>query len=348
MEGLSANLALILDAARSAPSHDNLQPWRFVVEGDVLSLGLDHERLGDATAARIALGAAVECVYVAAARAGATVRVLDPREGALVTLSITDPKRLPEPDLARTRRVTNRRAYDGRALDDATLRALKEASPARGHVHTQWFGRERARALAPLVEEAEELLFLDEALRARALGAVRFDAKDKDEVTTGLSLGSLELTTAERATLTGMRKTPRPAEAKKLGARARRLLESASGVCVITAGPDPADDIDVGRAVQRAWMVLTKLGMAAQPMTTPITLPLAFRTLSDLDGARDTIPDALDVVPVRARALGEALRRAFPNLAHDARVAFLLRFGWAEAPSCRVGRLPIEAVTTVR
>jgi hypothetical protein len=262
-------------------------------------------------------------------------------------MSITDPKRLPEPDLARTRRVTNRRVYDGRAFDDATARALKEASPARGRVHTQWFGRERARALGPLVEEAEELLFLDAALRDRALSSVRFDAKDREEVTTGLSMGSLELSLADRAALTALRKAARPAEAKKVGAHARRLVESATGVCVITAGLDPMDDVEVGRAMQRAWMALTKHGLAAHPMTTLVTLSLAFTNLAEIDGARDTIPDAQDAVPIRAKALVESLRRTFPNVAQDARIAFLMRFGWAEAPSCRVGRLPIEAVTTV-
>jgi nitroreductase len=350
MEGISIHVEHVLEAARTAPSHDNLQPWRFVVDDGTISFAIDHERASpDGTMARIGVGAALECACIAAARAGAAVRFPETREGALVTMSITDPKRVPDPDLSRTRRVTNRRVYDGRPVDDAIARSLREATPPRGRVQTQWFGRERVRALGPLLEEADELLFLDARLRERSLSPIRFDAKERDEVSTGLSVGSLELSTADRATLTGLRKAsnPHPAEAKKMGARARRLVESASGVCIITAGLDPMDDVDVGRSMQRAWMALTQRGLAAQPMTTMMTLSHVFTAIADGDGGRDTIPDRADAVIPRATALLGAFRGVFPNVAHDARIAFLMRFGFAEAPSCRVGRLPLEAVTTL-
>jgi len=336
MEVTSVHIERLLEAARTAPSRDNTQPWRFTVHGDAgerISFGLDHERdpFPDKTMARIAVGAAVECACVAAARMGSAVRFQEPHEGALVTMSITAPKRLPEPDLARTRRVTNRRAYDGRALDDATAHSLREATPARDRAQTHWFGRERVRALGPLFEQAEELFFLDAGLREQTLSAIRFDVKDRDEVARGMSLGSLELSAGERATLAGLRRSLDPrfaaAELKKMGARARRLIESASGVCIITTvGSDPMADVDVGRAMQRAWMALTQRGLAAHPMTTMMSLSLA---LSVADEAR-------------AAALLAAFRRAFPSVGPEARIAFLMRFGWAEPPSCRVGRLPLK------
>src|SRR5512143_849083 len=171
---MEAHIERVLDAARTAPSHDNLQPWRFTVEGDTISFGSDHERnpSPDGTLARIGLGAAIECACIAAARMGMVPRFQAPREGALVTMTFADPKRLTDPDLARTRRATNRRLYDGRALDDATLRSLRDAVPQRDLAQTHWFGRERVRALGPLMEQAEELLMLNPALRERALSAV--------------------------------------------------------------------------------------------------------------------------------------------------------------------------------
>ncbi len=332
---IPSHVARALDAARTAPSHDNLQPWRFVVNEDEVSFCIDHERSAapDDTMARVGLGAAVECACVAAARMGATVRFQAPREGAIVTLSISDPKRLPDPDLARTRRATNRRLYDARALDDATLRALREAVPPRDRPQLHWFGRERVRALGPLVERAEELFYLDDALRERALAAVRFDVKDREAAPRGLPVASLELSSSERAALAGLRKPGvsgvSAAGLKTLAARARKQMESASGVLLIaTHGDDPAADVDVGRALQRAWMALTQRGLAAHPMTKLVSLaitPSSGGTENDL-----------------VKALVSAFRRTFPNVPDDWRFAMLLRFGWAEPPSFRAGRHELE------
>jgi len=285
--------------------------------------------------ARIGIGAALECAFVAAARMGATVRFRAPREGALVEITVTDAKRLPDPDLSRTRRVTNRRLYDGRALDDDTLRALREATAQRDLAQAHWFGRERVRALGPLVEEAEEAFWADATLRERALAAVRFDVKDREEVARGLSVASLELSTAERAALVELRRPvgegAAAAARKTLAARARKQMESASGVLVITtAGGDPMADVDVGRALQRAWMALTHHGLEAHPMTSILSVAQA-----------SAAPDA-DTVDNRVMQLLASFRRAFPNVPDGARVAMLVRFGWAEAPSCRVGRLPLD------
>src|SRR5437867_8827203 len=88
MEGLAEHIEKVIDAAQSAPSHHNAQPWRFTVDGDTISFAIDHERdpSPDGTMARIAIGSALECATISAARMGATLRYQPPREGALVTI----------------------------------------------------------------------------------------------------------------------------------------------------------------------------------------------------------------------------------------------------------------------
>lgn len=371
MEALPQHIEHVLDAARTAPSHDNVQPWRFIVEGETISFAVDHGRdAHGGPTARIAVGAAIENALLCASRMGATVRYQEPREGALVTLSVTEPKRENEPDKARVRRATNRRLYDGKAVDDPTFLWLREATPALDLTRTHWFGRERVRALAPILEDAETLYFADAPLREETLRAIRFDVRDREEVTQGLSIGSLELSTSERMTLAGLRKPIEPrmamAEYRKMGARARRLVESASGVCVITArGTEPLTDVTVGRSMQRAWLALTRRGLVAQPMTAMMSLAAVAERPTDssvamLDDGRDTIPDAEgskappSVAQVAAaehqakvRELLVAFRGAFPNLEPDARIALLLRVGWAQPVSARVRRLPLEDSVTV-
>jgi nitroreductase len=337
------HIAHILDAARSAPSRDNLQPWRFVVEGDTVSFLVDAERdrapmnAGDRMA-RMAVGAAVESALVRAGRMGATVRFRTPIAPALVTITFSNPKRTPEPDKALVRRATNRRPYDGRPLDDMTMAALREACPAVDLARTHWFGRERVRTLAPIIEEGEILYFREPNVRDAALGAMRFDARDREEVPHGVSLGSLELSGPERVALDAFRRTPQDRlEAlgafRKMGAAARKLMESASGVCVITArGDEPASDVNVGRSLQRAWLALTRQGMVAQPMTAiPALEALLERDPASLSG---------DLAAISAVVGG--LRGAFPGVERGSRIAFLMRFGWAVAPTSRAGRRPLD------
>jgi nitroreductase len=344
---LPTHIESILEAARIAPSHDNTQPWRFMVRGETISFLVDAER--DRTPAgaqgrtsrmsRIAVGAALECALLRAGRMGAVVHFEAPAPGALVTVTITQPKRAPEPDKALMRRATNRRAYDGRPIDDATFAWLAEATPVLEGARTSWFGRERVRVLGPIVAEGEELLFADASLREASLRAVHFDRRDREEVTQGLSVGSLELTTAERMNVDALRHTPQDRLAamgafRKMGARAQRLMESASGVCVIsTKGAEPIDDVHVGRCLQRAWLALTRRSLAAQPMGA---IPLLEGAL-ELEAAGVPVADR-----ERAVAVVQALRAAFPNLEHGSRIGVLLRFGWAPPPTALVRRLSLQ------
>jgi hypothetical protein len=228
------------------------------------------------------------------------------------------------------RRATNRHLFDGRPVDDAAFAWLREATPAMDLAHTFWFGRERVKTLGPIVEQAETLFFGDARNREAALAAVRFDVRDRAEVTYGLSLRCMELSPPERVAFDALRRMPQERLAamgvfKQMGARARRLMESASGVCMVTASGDaPLTDVAVGRSMQRAWLALTRRGLVAQPMSA--------------------IP-ALDALPKPSEAVEAVLdwaRTAFPNLERGARIAVLMRFGWGPTPTARVGRLALE------
>jgi nitroreductase len=335
----------ILDAARIAPSHDNMQPWRFVVDGDTISFLVDHERdRSPANAggrmARIGIGAALESALQCAGRLGAAARFEAPPQSALVTLRISPPKRMPEPDKAAIRRATNRRIYDGRAIDDPTFAWLQEATPPLEGVRTLWFGRERVRTLGPIVEQGEAAFFAEPATREAALRAVRFDVRDREEVTRGLSVGSLELPPAERLNVDSLRHTPHDrlvamGAFKRVGAHARRLVESASGVCVLTAsGSDPTADVTVGRCMQRAWLSLTRRGLVAQPMSAIVQLA----TILEQDGANGTRLDD----PQHAAGVVASFCSAFPSVERGSRIALLMRFGRAPDPTSRVRRLPLE------
>src|SRR4029079_4191388 len=138
-------------------------------------------------------------------------------------------------------------------------------------------------------------------------------------------LGSLELSTAERVALDELRRVHADAAGplapfKKMGARARRLVESASGVGVVTTREtDALSDVSVGRVMHRAWLELTRRGMVAQPMSS-IHAMTARRALDSACGGSEWIASA--------SAATAAFRAAFPSVDRAERIAFVLRIGW--------------------
>jgi nitroreductase len=340
-----AHIAEILEAARLAPSRDNLQPWRFHVDGETVSFAVDAERdrspmNAGGRMARIAVGAALESALIRAGRMGATIRFREPSPGALVTVTFSGSKRVPELDKGLARRATCRLEYDGRAADDDTFTALRDATPALETVRAHWFGRERVRVLGSIVEDAAALLYGNAAARAGMLAAMRFDARDREEVPYGLSVGSLDLSAQERVTLDEIRRASDEVLAatgafRKLAARERKLVESASGVCLLSAsGEEPMVDVNIGRSLQRAWLALTRRGFVAQP----IAQIAAVESMLTLD-ERATL-SAVEIE--RAGAIQSALRAAVPSIERGARIGIALRFGWASGTTPRVGRRALE------
>jgi hypothetical protein len=179
-------------------------------------------------------------------------------------------------------------------------------------------------------------------MRRAFLGKVRFDEPPDASVAEGLSMASLELTAADRLAL---RLMPRlPDWLLKLGGvgrvfaeKARQLVASASGLCLVVA-PDRTEltDLAVGRAMQRAWLALTRQGLAAQPMMSLCVLE------NVLEHGRPALVAALG--RERVDALSARFRDAVPEVGAG-RPGFLLRFGYAPAPSGRTGRLPLSEVT---
>jgi nitroreductase len=345
-------LQTLLSAAVRAPSGDNTQPWRFEVAPDRIVLLLDETRdpspmNSGQRMARIALGAALENVLRIAQASGWDAKLEDGSPPALAVVRLQRPAEASaHVEQAVTVRVTNRRPYDGRPLPADTLARLTQATPLLHGVSSLWIAdRSRLPALAVLVGRADATMFGETSMRRAFLSKVRFDADPRAEVEEGMPLASLEASALERFALRTLARLPRwllkgMGAFRSFAAKARKLVESASGLCLVTA-PDGAErtDLNVGRAMQRAWLALTQEGLAVQPMMSLLVL----MNVVEHGSAELTARLGRD----RLAELDRAFRALVPEVG-GARPAFLMRFGFAPAPSGRTGRLPLQAVVSAK
>lgn len=343
------NYTKLLAAAIRAPSGDNTQPWRFVIDPAAQTIAIRVDETRDPSPmnsgqrmARIAVGAALENLLRTAGANGWTMTLEKAQPPNLVLLHIEQTGNGGDPmESVIADRVTNRRLYDGRPPSPQVLERLVQQTPNVDSITTHWIvDRDRLTALASLIGRADGVMFGEPSMRRAFLSKVRFDAPADAAVEEGLPLAALELSRPDRLALRLLPHLPNwlvkfAGVTRALAAKARQLATSASGLCfVVAADATPPTDVLVGRAMQRAWLALTGEGLAVQPM---MSLPV-------LENVRDNAPPQLlaRIGQTALEQLRQDCRTLIPEIGAG-RPAFLMRFGYAPPPTGRCGRLPVEA-----
>jgi hypothetical protein len=296
--------------------------------------------------ARIAIGAALENMRGTARHLGCEI---EPVAGpALATLRCSGGSNAANAgDDAVARRVTNRRLYDGQPVAADVLSRLTQLVGELDGARAHWIvDHSRLGAWAGCIARADATMFGEASMRRAFLANVRFDQAADAAVDEGLSLASLELSTKDRVALRVLRWLPdwlvKAARAtQKMAAHTHNLVQSASGLCLITAADGtPAADLAVGQLAERAWLALTAAGFAVQPMMSLLVL----------ENARDHGTPQLQasIGPNQLQALGDEFKSLMPDDAAGRRPGFLMRFGHAPAASGRTGRRGWQVVTTIR
>ncbi len=347
---MDKSFAAILTAAGQAPSGDNTQPWRFVVNTDSGTIALEEDASRDPSPmnagrrmSRIAIGAALENLIRTAQSHGWRVEVERAVYPALAMVRLTERNGIANStnDLE-AQRLTNRRPFDGHPVSGDVLDRLIGATPELSGVKTHWIvDADRLANLARLIGRADGTMFGEASMRRAFLSKVRLDAAPGEAVADGLSASSLELSAFDRWALRAMRRAPDRwlrlvGVSRVFAAKARRLVASSSGLCLVAARDDAEEtDLLVGRAMQRAWLTLNAEGLAVQPMMSLLVL--------------ENVSEHGDAALVASLGCGtladlrDDFRTQVPEIG-GWRPAFLMRFGFAPAPSGRTGRLPLHAV----
>ena len=338
------NLAIdtLAESARLAPSGDNTQPWTFAVSHSENRLTIESDPSRDPSPmnagdrmSRIAIGAAIENV-IQTARANnweLDVRYSD----STVDVSLHTASDGTDLEPAIRDRVSNRREYQGTKIPEETIRQMKRAVSAEGGVSARWIVSPDDRArLTRLIGDADALMLSNESIRKAFLDKVRFDQPVNAEVDEGLSLGSLEVSAFQRVALRMMQWIPdhvlQIGGAKRTFRQAAsRLASSASGFCVVCGeDTDARSDYGVGQVFQRAWLELTRNDLAVQPMMSLLVLQ------NIRDNGTELLKQQLGV-----EGVSNLLDRFNESISLEPGTfpRAMLRFGYAEPPTSRTGRL---------
>jgi hypothetical protein len=290
---------LLVDAALSAPTGENCQPFTFRREGDALLVCHDGDRARHRLnprehASLISLGCLLEAVELRAGRLGLGMELdeLDvgsgePRDGGAGAPwarlrfpargngsgSDSDAATL---EAALPQRATDRRPFRPGAVPEALRTAL--LLDARRFSDCRLILRGPATgALRELILESDSLLWSDPAVARDAIRWVRFSDAELLRTRDGLNwrnlgypIGIGQLSRVVRGGPGALRLLRAAGGAVASRALLARLVDSATLTGLVAVrGTGRQRLVEAGRLSMRAWLRLTAAGWGFQPLTLP-------------------------------------------------------------------------------
>jgi UDP:flavonoid glycosyltransferase YjiC (YdhE family)/nitroreductase len=342
----------LVRAAILAPSSANCQPWRFAWDGEALEIFIDPMRSNPFfdfvnVDTWIALGAVLANMEAVAARRGLGLWVEtfpeDARNGLWARVRATARPSASGPLAAMIpARATNRRPYRRTPVPPDARAELERWAAAPG-LRLDWIDTpagisEAARAHGLF----HRLLFDNPGIWLSIAPWIRRTEDEEYARRDGMGLRSLELGPVVRWIFRRLLGPGGRLLARCLGAArwaeagARRVGESGGLYGLITAeAMAPGPFLEGGRAFQRLWLAATARGLSIQPLAGVLLLDYR-RRFADGGGFNDRERAVVD-------AAAAALTRGTPAFAQRVPV-MLFRVGYADPPSARAMRLPLESV----
>jgi len=270
------------DAARTAPSVHNTQPWRWVIRPDALELHAVTERQltfqdPDGHMLLLSCGTALHHAQIALDAEGWQYQIDRP---AADPLAIIRPRRHAPIDPAAIRRYeqlqvrhTDRRTVSDIPIDAATLDTLIAATEQAGaRLHP--LPQDRVIELAVLVEHAQKTESSDHRLLAETATWVGGDRTDATGIPDANVPEELPLTTvAER-------------DFGAAGTLVTGAGHDAAATYAVLYGPgdDPTDWLRAGEALNNLWLTATEHNISLLPLSSPTEVPYTRHQLADMLG----------------------------------------------------------------
>jgi nitroreductase len=342
----------IAGAGTLAPSGDNLQPWRFRMDGECL-LVIDDPRRDRSLfnvqnlASYIAIGALLENIIVVASRYNYRADISyfpNQAERDLIARVSFSPSANVDPLTdAIERRCTNRKPYQRRPLDVATFKKLDLDRVRFSNLRLIWLNDQTAlKNIGAIVARADRLLFENPQIHDHLFSTIRWNAAAVAATRDGLPIETLELGVLGSKAFRMLKKwsvvkTLNRFGFSRLAARQSALLMRRCSAAGLITAPDiaPSNFVRAGQAFQRLWLGATNAGLALQPMTAVVFLQLK-SILGDHQGL--TADQVTSLESLRAD-LAKAYGVVAPQVP-----AMHFRIGYAHEPSAHTIRRPVAQI----
>jgi hypothetical protein len=304
---------------------------------------------GRAHASLLALGAAIENIFIAAAHRGYRTEanwfpfgndapvVAGLRFTPIASAEVAS---LAEAfDLLRAR-VTNRRLADRKPLEPSVMTALHAAaSSSYGGRLELLTGDGDLAEVGRILGRGDRVRVLCRELHHQMMAEVRWSKDEAMRTQDGIDLESLELSLSDRAAMRLLARPDIAALARAQGGGvaleegAQKSIAASSAVGLLTLRQDSHDAwLQGGRAFQRVWLTATRLGIALQPMTALLYMIEMLNNGSEVFTGAERA--TLRELESRLDGLFEASRGAPKSV--------LFRLVYAPEPSSRSLRIPAD------
>ena len=346
------SIKTILESAIRAPSGDNCQPWKFVIENNsinILNLPDRDTSLYNfrQRASLVAHGALLENITITSHALGYDAKIMpfpdkiNPNLVATVELKKSDIKDEPHYSCI-TRRSTNRKQYKPIPLTEEQRVGLLNISQgvSAGEVRLLEDPQKKA-LLAKVVGINDKLVFENRNLHRFLFEHIRWTEEEALKTRDGLDIKTLELSPPQTIGFKLLKRWSLLQKLNKFGLsrviakQAEKLCLSSSAIGIVIAGNNTDEDfLTGGRLVQRVWLEATRTGLAFQPMTG-----ITFLVQRVLAGDKKELSTANINLIMDAH---EIIKTAF-GLEKET-IVLLFRIGHSDPPSSRSLRLPVEKV----
>lgn len=281
----------IIKAGTMAPSGDNVQPWRFVVNDNTIRLFNVPEKDDSLynfkqNASMIANGAAIENMVIAA-------KEFEYKMDISLFSDLSNNNHVADLQLRKEiinkdplyesieKRATNRKPYDEIPLTDEQKSAILGSSQElrAGEVLIAE-GQEKLKKLGALLSTNEQVVLENKRLHNFLFSHVVWSEKEEKEKKSGLYIETLELGKPQKVMFKlvknfGILKILNKLIkiSKKIAKENAEIYKKSSAIIAISTEDNTHKGyIKAGRLMQRVWLKATQLGLSMHPSTGVVLL----------------------------------------------------------------------------
>jgi hypothetical protein len=351
---MNKDIEKIINDGIYAPSGENCQPWRFVIDNNIVFLYNRPEAdqslyNSEQKGSYVAHGALVETMSISAKEHGYTIDVdLFPEASDVDLVAKLSLHKVESQNQSLYRhiknRCTNRKEYTGKKLSSEQKKELVESINGFQYGSVALVDDESTlQTLGAALAVNEKVLFENKYIHDFFYDHVFWDKKDETKAG-GFYIETLEFLPHQLKGVKLFKSWPvlsllnRFLKVSTMISKenGEKYTKSGTFVAIVANGTKKEDYINAGRATARVWLTATSLGLAVHPCNG---VTYFMEQINDNGGKEFS-----DIHKTLIKGAHSTILQTF-NVKNTV-IPMLFRVGFADAPSARSARLP--AVIEVR